>query len=151
MEAEQQAYPTAYQTLVFCSLATPCVLQIELSTSPMTSAHGIEARGAPRATTGLNPGESGAEQENQHSCKAAPSHDPDRQPLRALPLGRTQYAQRPRPKLPGSLNLTRKLPAPVRKAVTTSENASHAPSEASLLGESSESARCRTRERDPVS
>ena len=79
----------------------------------------------------------GAEQENQHSCKAAPSHDPDRQPLRALPLSGTQHAQRPRPKLPGSLNLTRKLPAPVRKAVAASENEAHTPSEASLSGESS--------------
>ena len=131
---EQGIIQQLYHDLISCSLAIPIALQIELSTSPMTSAHGIEARGASCATSGLFADEYGAEQENQHSCLAAPGHDPDRQPLRALPLGRTQHAQRPRPKLPGSLNLTRKLPAPVRKAVTATENASHAPSEASLPG-----------------
>ena len=43
---EQGIIQQLYHDLISCSLAIPIALQIELSTSPMTSAHGIEARGA---------------------------------------------------------------------------------------------------------
>ena len=114
----------------------------------MSSADGVEARGAPSR---LDTVEFGAEQENQHSCNAVLSHYADRPPLRPLPLGKIQHAQRPRPKLPGSLNLTRKLSAPVRKATTVKENAAHAPAEASLPGESSMKAGCTVTQEDPAS
>ena len=102
---------------------------------------GVKVRGAPNTAVGLETDERGAEQENQYSCNAMSSHYTERAPLRTLPQGRTQHAQRLRPKHPGSLNLTRKLPAPVRKATMSAENAAHTSSEAALPGDLSTTAR----------
>ena len=100
----------------------------------MSSAHGIEGRHALTEAEGQNASASGADQENMHSFKAGPSRDADRPPLKALPQGRSQPAQRPRAKPPGSLNLTKKLSAPVRETYRASEDALHRPSEALLSG-----------------
>ena len=110
-------------------------LQIELTKSPMSSADGNEVRGVLSAAKAPRMDENEADQENLYARKLAPGGDADRPPLRLLPQGRPQHVQRPRPKLPGTLNLTRKLPAPVRKAVTPTESATKTiPSEPSLPG-----------------
>lgn len=102
----------------------------------MSSARGIEGKHALTGASSQNASASGADQENLHSFKAAPSRDADRPPLQALPQGRFQPAQRPRPKPPSSLNLTKKLSAPVRKTIRASENAQDRPTEAASSGSS---------------
>ena len=108
-------------------------MQVELS--PLSSAGGMGARPAQPEAGALGLGKPQEDQENLNVHASAPSRDADRPPLQALPQARLPHVQRPRLKLPGSLNLTKKLGAPVRKASRASENATGKHSEAALPGE----------------
>jgi hypothetical protein len=101
----------------------------------MSSASGTGARPAQPETGALGLGKPHEDQENLDSHASAPSRDADRPPLQALPQARLPPMQRPRLKLPGSLNLTKKLGPPARKAGRASEYATGEHSEAALPGE----------------
>lgn len=96
----------------------------------MSPDDGLEARLADVPADSLSAQKVG--QENLHTHTATPSQDADRAPLKVLAQGRSQAAQRPRLKHPGSLTLTKMLGAPVRKSTRAPERAPEAPAEASL-------------------